>query len=106
VIKSIGSIGPKIICNSWRHHGFSYFPAKPEEMVSITKADNLLVNDGSGDNNDNLSNFDDDDDDSLIVESPFHSIYLFGNDKRLIVCLKTTHKINKENKNAMYNAKI
>jgi hypothetical protein len=66
VIKSISSIGPTIIRNSWRHHGFSYFPAEePEEME-----ENLDIDGGGGgDNNDNLSDFDDDDDDSLIEES-------------------------------------
>jgi hypothetical protein len=73
VIKSIGSIGTNIIRNSWRHRGFSYFPAEPELMVPDVEADNLLVDDGGGDhNNDNLLD-DDDDDDSLIDESPFSS---------------------------------
>jgi hypothetical protein len=74
VIKSIGCIGPKIIHNSWRHHGFSYFPAEPEEMVAVVD-ENLDINDGlGGDDNDDLSEFNDDDDDSLIVELPFHSL--------------------------------
>jgi hypothetical protein len=74
VIKSISSIGPKIICNSWRHHDFSYFPAEPEEMVTVVD-ENLNIDDSlSGDDNDDLSEFDDDDDDSLIVESPFRLI--------------------------------
>jgi hypothetical protein len=71
VIKSIGSIGSKIVRNSWRHVGFSYFPAEPEEMVAVVD-ENLDIDDGlGGDENDDLSEFDDDDDDSLIVESPF-----------------------------------
>jgi hypothetical protein len=74
VIKSIGSIGSKIVRNSWRHVGFSYFPAEPEEMVAVVD-ENLNIDDGlGGDKNDDLSEFDDDDDDSLIVESPFCSI--------------------------------
>jgi hypothetical protein len=74
VIKSIGSIGSKIVCNSWRHIGFSYFPAEPEEMVAVVD-ENRDIDDGlGGDENDDLSEFDDGDDDSLIVESPFCSI--------------------------------
>jgi hypothetical protein len=68
VIQSIGSMGTKIIRNSWRHRGFSYFPDEAEELVAV-------VDDGlGGDENDNIFEFDDDDDDSLIVESPFSSI--------------------------------
>jgi hypothetical protein len=74
VIQSIGSIGTKIIRNSWRHRGFSYFPAEPEEMVAVVD-ENLYIDDGpGGDEIDDISEFDDDDDDSLIVESPFCSI--------------------------------
>jgi hypothetical protein len=38
VINSIGSIGPNIIRNSWRRHGFSYFPSEPEEFVPVVTA--------------------------------------------------------------------
>jgi hypothetical protein len=72
VVKSIGSIGPQIVRNSWRHQEFSYFPSESKERVVVVNK-NLDIDDGGGDENDIVSEFDDDDDDSLIDESPFRS---------------------------------
>jgi hypothetical protein len=46
VIKGLKSIGTTIVRNSWRHHGFSYFPGE----------DSISSDDGQGSNNSDAKN--------------------------------------------------
>jgi hypothetical protein len=80
VIKSIQSIRAKIICNSWRRHGFSYFPDEVNEFDNRTHDEN--------DDNDTDS---DNKNDGGWMSSPN---YVFGNNKTIVVSPKSTSEEN------------
>jgi hypothetical protein len=92
VIKSIGSIGPEIVRNSWRRHGFSYFPDEPNEIIPVV--------DGTGaENNENLS--DEDDDDSLIDELIFRTNSVLRCDESIAVSPKNTQENTEDTEDTM-----
>jgi hypothetical protein len=89
---SIGSIGPKIVRNSWRRHGFSFFPGEPEEFVPVVD-DSLENIDIAEEEIENLP--DDDNDDSLIDTLIFERIVCLGATKTSLFPLKTRKKTRK-----------
>jgi hypothetical protein len=93
VIDSIGSIGPKIVRNSWRRHGFSFFPGEPEEFVPVVD-DSLGNIDIAEEEIENLP--DDDDDDSLIDTLIFRTNSVLRCDKNIAVSPENTEE-NAEN---------
>jgi hypothetical protein len=80
VIKRIESIGAKIIRNSWRCHGFSYFPDEINEFDIRAHDDN----DGNDTDSDNEN-------DGGWMFSPN---YVFGNNKTIVVSPKSTNEEN------------
>jgi hypothetical protein len=90
---SIGSIGPKIVRNSWRRHGFSFFPGEPEEFVPVVD-DSLENIDIAEEEIENLP--DDDNDDSLIDTLIFRTNSVLRCEKNIAVSPENTEE-NAEN---------
>jgi hypothetical protein len=96
VINSINSIGPNIIRNSWRRHGFSYFPSEPEEFIPVVD-DSLDI---AEEEIENLAN--DDDDDSLIDTLIFRTNSVLRCDENIAVSPENTEE-NAEDGDSMDN---
>jgi hypothetical protein len=98
VIKSIGSIGPEIVRNSWRRHGFSYFPSEPEEFVpGVDKS--LEVTDEEIKHLENLP--DNDDNDSLIDTLIFRTNSVLGCDENIAVSPENMEENMEDTEDAM-----
>jgi hypothetical protein len=80
VIESIQSIGAKIIRNSWRRHGFSYFPDEIDEFD----------NRAHDANDDNDTDSDNENDGGWL----FSPNYVFGNNKTIVVSPKSANEEN------------
>jgi hypothetical protein len=98
VIKSIGSIGPKLVRNSWRRNGFSYFPSEPEEFVPGVD-ESLEVTDEEIEHLENLP--DDDDDDSLIDTLIFRTNSVLGCDENIAVSPENMEENMKDTEDTM-----
>jgi hypothetical protein len=83
VIQSLKSIGTTIVRNSWRRHGFSFFPGE----------DSIGSDDGHGSNDDGAENHPDDDYDSDEDSIIFATDYVFGHNK----CVAISAEITTEN---------
>jgi hypothetical protein len=92
VIKGLKSIGTTIVRNSWRRHGFSYFPGE----------DSIGSDDGHGSNDGDAENHPDDDNDSDDDPILFATDYVFGNNKSIVILAdKTTENAEKVDDDSM-----
>jgi hypothetical protein len=80
VIKSLGTIGTKIVRNSWRRNGFSYFPDEME--LDDDGFDDVDINDAAA-SDDAAAN--DDDDEEEDDEWLFCTDYVSGQLKQIVL---------------------